>query len=216
MAEALPDSPSSLSRLARYLAGEFDNKPQSLADPTWFLHLRVWNRPLPPHLFSAGYGFFIEQINVATGQPPYRQRVLHLTTEGEQLKGQYYALRDAQAFSGSATQPEQLRQLQRQDLVNLPTCALTITCDPISGLFQGRLPGNTLCSITINGQTSYIHLAFDIGPQPPQPMGSTAPSPMQLTVYDHGVEPATGATTWGPRMGPFQLLKTQAFAIPQA
>jgi hypothetical protein len=213
MAAVPSNSSTALAHLARSLAGEFDNKPQSLADPAWFLHLRVWNRPLPPHLFAEGYGFFIEQINVATGKSPYRQRVLHIFAQGERLKGQYYALRDPQAWAGSALAPEQLRQLQQQDLMDLPTCALNITFDPVSSLFRGRLPDETLCSITINGQTSYIYLAFDIGGPSSPPAESLVPSPVQLTVYDHGVDSATGATTWGPKMGPFQLLKTQDFSI---
>ncbi len=213
MTDAPPASKNSLLRLAQYLAGEFDNKPQSLVDPAWFLHLRVWNRPLPPGVFSEGYGFFIEQINVATGNPPYRQRILHLMTGGEQIRGRYYALNDPQAFSGSALAPERLRHLRREDLVDLPTCALDISLDPASGVFRGRLPADTLCSITIDGKASYISLAFDIGPPCSAVKGSSIPSPIQLTVYDHGVDIATGAITWGPRMGPFQLLKTQEFAI---
>jgi hypothetical protein len=36
-----------LTQLAHYLGGEFDNRQQSLRDPVWYLHLRLWLRPLP-------------------------------------------------------------------------------------------------------------------------------------------------------------------------
>lgn len=204
-APATPDA--QLLQLARQLAGEFDNRQQSLADPVWFLHLRVWNRPLPPHLFTDGYGLFIEQINVAAGTPPYRQRILHLKASGEQLLGQYYGLQEPLKFRGGATHPEHLQGLSAADLVPLPTCCLTITVDPAMGLFRGRLPDHTLCSFTYEGKTSSISLGFDLGPQP------TAAPQLELTVYDRGVDAATGATTWGPRMGPFRLVKHTDFAL---
>jgi hypothetical protein len=211
MASSSPPLDRSLLILAESLAGEFDNKSQSLADPAWFLHLRVWNRPLPSHVFTTGYGFFIEQVNVATGNPPYRQRVLHLMSKGGHLQGQYYALKNPQALAGGALAPERLQPLQRDDLIDLPTCALTITLDSVTGKYQGRLPADTLCSITIDGKTSYISLAFDIGPGY-DPNSSEVNGSVELIVYDRGVDKATGATTWGPRMGPFRLTKTQPFS----
>ncbi len=198
----------SLSHLAESLAGEFDNKAQSLAEPAWYLHLRVWNRPLPRSLFAEGYGFFIEQISVASGAAPYRQRILHLTQQGETLWGQYYGLREPSAFQGSATQPERLTTLTPDALVSLPTCGLSITVDPVALKYTARLPADTLCSITYQGQTSYISLGFDLEPSFPQPG-----RPIELSVYDRGIDPDTGKTTWGPQMGPFRLIKQQTYGL---
>lgn len=189
---------ASLNHLAATLAGEFDNKAQSLADPAWFLHLRVWNRPLPKTVFAEGYGLFIEQISVATGAPPYRQRILHLTQRNGSFWGQYYGLQDPQAWQGSATQPDRLASLTADALISLPTCGLGITWDDAKALYVARLPENSLCRITYDGQDSYISLGFDLAPAGPRQ------SP-ELSVYDRGVDPATGKTTWGPRMGPFRL-----------
>ena len=199
--------------LARYFSGEFDNRQQSLADPAWFLHLKVWNRPLTAQIFSTGYGFFIEQVNVAAGNPPYRQRILHLMTDGEQLKGQYYGLVDPQKFLGSSIHPERLNHLRREDLVHLPTCCLTFSMNSATRQFQGRLPENTLCSIAYEGKTSYISLGFDIGLQSPISNQIDDTQSIELVVYDRGVDAVTGATTWGPRMGPFRLRKSRDFAI---
>jgi hypothetical protein len=208
MAPAASTPDSQLLQLADYLAGQFDNRQQSLADPVWFLHLRVWNRPLPASVFPEGQGFFIEQVNVATGQPPYRQRVLHLTQGAEGLLGQYYGLQDPLKFCGGATQPRLLEGMSQVDLVDLPCCCLTIEFDPTTAQFKGRLPADTLCTITYDGKTSYISLGFDIAPQ------ATGPNPaLELVVYDRGVDADTGATTWGPRMGPFRLTKQIAFGV---
>jgi hypothetical protein len=205
---ASSQSASSLVELATYLAGEFDNQPQALADPTWYVHLKVWNRPLPPGTFEEGYGFFIEQIGVAGGKPPYRQRILHLTHGQDGLRGQYYGLLDPLKFRGSGTQPERLASLTADDLVHLPTCCLAIKSSGSPDRFAGRLPANSLCSITYEGKTSYISLGFDIGPAAP-----SAGSPIEYLVYDRGVNPETGKTTWGPMMGPFRLIKQAEFPL---
>lgn len=203
MSEAL------LHKLATHMAGEFDNRQQSLADPTWYLHLRLWQRPLPRALFGDGYSFFIEQISVISGKPPYRQRILHITHRDGQLWGQYYGLSDPVAYSGAATQPERLASLTRESLIDLPTCGLAIEYQPNRQTFNARLPEDSLCSFTVNGTTSYVRLKFDLGPESPAPH-----SPMVLHMEDRGVDPDTGKPTWGPLMGPFQLAKQSAFALP--
>ncbi|MGF1566883.1 MAG: CpcT/CpeT family chromophore lyase [Nodosilinea sp.] len=211
----LPDLNTQLTQLADYLAGEFDNRTQSLADPAWYLHLRVWNQPLPRNLFPSGYGFFIEQVNVAASTPPYRQRLLHLTIRDNQLWGQYYGLQDPLTWRGSATEPARLATLTAADLVDLPTCGLGITAgayeEPVGPQFVARLPAETLCSITYEGKASYISLGFDIGPA--THLVDQLDRPLELRVYDHGVDAATGAKTWGPKMGPFQLVKQRSFPL---
>ncbi|MEO1068013.1 MAG: chromophore lyase CpcT/CpeT, partial [Cyanobacteria bacterium J06638_6] len=191
-----------LYQLATYLAGEFDNRQQSLTEPIWYLHLRLWHRPLPPSLLGHGYAFFIEQVSVASGQAPYRQRILHLTERNNQLWGQYYALVDPAAYSGGATDPERLAGLTRADLVDLPTCGVSIEYRPDRQTFNAHLPDDSLCSFTINGTTTYVRLRFEVGPET-----STPASPVVFQMSDRGVDPATGKATWGPQMGPFCLVK---------
>ena len=48
----------------------------------------------------------IEQISVAQGFAPYRQRILHHVSHQDQLQGRYLALKDPRAFAGSGTEPE--------------------------------------------------------------------------------------------------------------
>ncbi|MGB3200929.1 MAG: chromophore lyase CpcT/CpeT [Nodosilinea sp.] len=197
-----------LHQLATALAGEFDNRPQSLADPVWYLHLRLWQRPLPQSLFGSGYGLFIEQISVTSGQPPYRQRILHLTTKDNGLWGQYYALQDPIAYQGGATHPDRLASLNRAALLALPTCGVAIERQPDGQTYRARLPGDSLCTFSANGVTSYVRLAFDIGPESPAPG-----SPLVFQMNDRGIDPETGKTTWGPKLGPFCLVKQSAFPL---
>jgi len=165
-------------------------------------------------VFADGYSFFIEQISVAAGQPPYRQRILHITTRDGSLWGQFYALDDPAAYRGSATEPDgsesaRLTRLTRDTLVDLPTCGLEIEYQPATDTFKARLPGDSLCSFTANGTTTYVRLMLDVGPESPTPG-----SPVVLCMGDRGIDPVTGKTTWGPQMGPFRLVKQQAYPLP--
>ena len=47
-------------KLAQWLAGEFENKNQAMSEPTWFVNLKLWNRPLP-FLIDGNYALFAEQ-----------------------------------------------------------------------------------------------------------------------------------------------------------
>ncbi|HEY9302185.1 MAG TPA: CpcT/CpeT family chromophore lyase, partial [Phormidium sp.] len=68
-----------LIALAQYMAGEFDNREQALADPTWYVHLRLWQRPLPIPLFSEpSIALFAEQANILELDKPYRPRIVQL------------------------------------------------------------------------------------------------------------------------------------------
>lgn len=196
-----------LPQLAHYLAGEFDNRQQSLTDPIWYLHLRLWLRPLPRSLFDQGYGLLIEQISVAAATPPYRQRVLHLGLKDGGLWGQYYGLQDPLAWRGEASQPQRLAALTPQDLVPLPTCALAIQADLDTGWYRAHPSANTLCSFTYQGQTSYVRLGFEVGPNDS--------GGVLLRLCDRGVNPDTGQLTWGPAMGPFALLKQASYSVDQ-
>ncbi len=67
-----------LIALAHYLAGEFDNRTQAIADPVWYVHLRLWMRPLPFLLFPNSITLFAEQANALTLDQSYRPRFLQL------------------------------------------------------------------------------------------------------------------------------------------
>jgi hypothetical protein len=197
-----------LHRLATYLAGEFDNRAQSLAEPAWFLHLRLWYRPLPSDLFANGHGFFIEQVSVASGQAPYRQRILHLSERQGELWGQFYALAKPEDYIGSAREPQRLEKLDRAALLELPTCGLAIAYEAPTESFRGRAPTDEPCSFTINGTTTYLRLQLDVGPEAGRPG-----NPIVLQMGDRGLDPTTGQATWGPAMGPFKLVKQCAYAV---
>ncbi|HEY9763406.1 MAG TPA: chromophore lyase CpcT/CpeT [Trichocoleus sp.] len=198
-----------LLTLAEALAGEFDNREQSLADPTWYVHLRVWHRPVALFLEDS-VTFFVEQVSVASNQPPYRQRLLRLQAQEAGLSGQYYGLKDPVKFRGGAIAPELLAVLTEADLITLPTCKLAIEVHSLPNQqyrFQAALPPGTLCSFEAEGTSRYVSLGFEIGPT-----SSTNNPALELRIHDKGVDPATGKGLWGALMGPFCLHKVTDFS----
>ncbi|MEO0685764.1 MAG: chromophore lyase CpcT/CpeT, partial [Cyanobacteria bacterium J06649_11] len=92
----------SLSTIAEYLAGEFENKEQAISEPAWYVHLLMWQRPVP--LFQEdSLTLFAEQANILQINQPYRQRILRITpkrSNGE-FKVQYYMFKDSTLWQGA-------------------------------------------------------------------------------------------------------------------
>ncbi|MGB3293547.1 MAG: chromophore lyase CpcT/CpeT [Phormidesmis sp.] len=208
----MPASP--LSTLATYLAGEFENQAQAAADPAWYVHLRLWQRPVLSLSNRQTYTLFLEQASVASGKPPYRQRILQLTEAPEQipgqLRGQYFALADPLRFQGGGCDSALLSDLSAGDLVSLSNSKATIQYrelgQPQGYQFQAALPDGQLCSFEYAGQRKYVYLGFDIAPK----QGT-----IELLTYDKGVEPSTGKGLWGALIGPFQMIKQESYKFDE-
>lgn len=196
-----------LVALARYLAGEFDNQAQAFAEPAWYVHLRLWQRPVPANLFSEdSITLFAEQANFMTLDRPYRQRVLQLQSVGSgsqtQLQVRYYMLKDPAAFRGACRNRDLLSRLTPAELEFLPGCTLTVTQQPLAAgayHFKAFLPADARCCFTYQGETRQVSLGFEA-------------TPTQLLTYDKGIDPVTGQALWGAILGPFDFTKSQDFS----
>jgi hypothetical protein len=194
----------SLTTLAHYLAGEFDNQDQATADPVWFVPLRMWQRPVA--LFEIdSYALFIEQANLSTLGSPYRQRILRLLEDPDRpslLKAQYYAFKDPLAVRGAGQNPELLRSLRPDQLEYLPGCVLWIsqTSTAVEGdRFVATSPADARCCFTYDGKIRQVSLGFE------------ATATIFLS-YDKGIDPDTGKALWGAMMGAYAYTKRQNFA----
>lgn len=59
------------------MTGEFDNREQALVEPAWYVHLRLWQVPIP--LFTEdSITLFAEQTNIVSSERPYRPRLIRL------------------------------------------------------------------------------------------------------------------------------------------
>ncbi|MEM8504471.1 MAG: chromophore lyase CpcT/CpeT [Cyanobacteria bacterium P01_D01_bin.1] len=203
---------SPLLSLAHCLAGEFENQHQAKTEPAWYVHLRLWQRPIPSLSSARTFTFLLEQQNVISGQPPYRQRILQIKEsigsgqqEG-QLEGQYFALRDPLKFKGAGQDPSLLSGISQRDLVTLPNSGAMIRYQRTETgyQFQSALKDGELCSFEYGGQTRYVYLGFDIE----APAGTVL-----LKTYDKGIDPDTGRGLWGALMGPFLMVKQVSFEL---
>lgn len=189
-----------LLALADYLTGEFDNREQALAEPVWYVHLRLWQKPVP--LFPEdSITLFVEQASVVNLEQPYRQRIMRLT-EGSNpespLTVQYYMLKDPKAFSGAAKGDRALLESLTIDQIDLlPGCVLNVkqqVLDERRYQFIATPPPESRCCFTYLGNTIQVALGFEA-------------TEHEFLSYDKGIDPATGKATWGAILGPFRYTK---------
>ena len=191
-----------LIALAEYMAGEFDNREQAIADPAMFVHLRLWQRPVP--LFREdSITIFAEQSNILYLDQPYRPRLMRLQQRQDGLKVQYYMPKDLAAVRGAGANPALLQTLTCDSFELLPSCLLLVTyqqLSPNSYHFTATPPPGTNCSFTYQGNTLQVALGFEAKPE-------------EFLSYDKGIEPGTGKAKWGAIMGPYRFHKRRNFAV---
>ncbi len=197
---------SELIALAQYMAGEFDNREQAIAEPAWYVHLRLWQRPVPVPLFPESIALYAEQANIVQLDRPYRPRIMQLCQSPESsdhLQVRYYMLNDmGAALRGAGANPGLLTPLTLDQMTLLPGCTLRVHIEkphPSVYRFSASLPADAKCCFSYQGETRQVSLGFEA-------------TPTEFFSYDKGIDPATGKAIWGAMMGPFRFIKRQDFA----
>ena len=192
----MKSSSQSLIALAQLMAGEFDNQPQAMEQPTWFVHLRLWYRPLPMRI-EGNLALFAEQANALMRDRPYRQRVAVLKETSDSVQVQYFAFKQPENFLGAGANPSLLEPLRLDDLEALPGCVLTVAEQ--AGKFMATPPPGAKCYFQYDGATRQVVLGFEV-------------SAGKFWSYDRGVDPETGQGLWGALMGAYEFQKCKDFA----
>jgi len=195
--------PPDLITLGKYLAGEFDNKEQALAEPIWFVHLYLWQRPVD--LFTDdSITLFAEQANIVNLDRPYRQRIMRLMPNPNSETGlyvQYYMPKNPSALIGAGRNPDILKTLTPAQLELLPGCILSVaqqTLAPSSYKFTASPLPDACCTFTYQGNTVQVSLGFEV-------------TEAQLHTYDKGIDRETGKATWGAITGPYRYTKREQY-----
>ncbi|NEP84065.1 MAG: chorismate mutase [Okeania sp. SIO3B3] len=198
-------SPELIS-LARYLAGEFDNSTQAIADPPWYVQLRLWHRPIPITLFpEPSIALFAEQANILKLDQPYRPRVMQLRQLSDNptsLQIQYFLPKDVPSILGAGRNPDILKQLKPSQLEFLPGCTLEVinhNHGQNNAYFQAILAPDAVCGFTYQSQYYQVELGFEVNAQ-------------QFLSYDKGIDPQTGKGIWGALLGPYKFMKSRSFS----
>ncbi len=188
-----------LTALAQYLTGEFDNREQALDDPAWYVHLRLWQVPIP--IFTEdSLTIFAEQANILKLDQPYRQRIMRLrqTNNPEApLQVQYYMPKDPEALTGGGCNPSLLTHLTPEQLELLPGCILNVSIRELATnhyIFSATPPPQACCTFIYQGNTIQVSLGFEVTPE-------------ELNTYDKGIDSTTGKATWGAILGPYRYTK---------
>lgn len=192
----MKSSSQSLIALAQLMAGEFYNQPQAMEQPAWFVHLRLWYRPLPIRI-EGNLALFAEQANALTGDRPYRQRVAVLKEFSDSLQVHYLAFKQPEKFLGAGANPSLLEALMLDDLEVLPGCVLTVVEQ--AGKFKASPEPGAKCYFQYDGATRQVVLGFEV-------------SAGKFWSYDRGVDPQTGQGLWGALMGAYEFQKCEDFA----
>lgn len=193
-----------LIALGQYLAGQFDNREQALAEPAWYVHLHLWKRPVPLFLDDS-IALFAEQANIVNLNQPYRPRLLRLRESPENattLQVEYYMFKDIKAVRGAGQNPSVLQQLIPEQVEFLPGCTLEIQVEQISTAqyrFRTNHSSESRCCFTYQGNQYQVSLGFEV-------------TLNELLVYDRGIDPITDKAIWGALLGPFRFTKRQDFS----
>ena len=192
-----------LIALGTYLAGEFDNQKQALAEPAWYVHLRLWKRPVP--LFTEdSITLFAEQASVVNLDQPYRPRIFRLRQSEEnpqQLKVDYYMFQDISAVKGAGRNPNLLQKITTEQIEFLPNCSLNIKIEQLATgyCFETFSTSDRPCTFTYQNNTYQVSLGFKV-------------TEKELQTYDKGIDPQTGKAIWGALMGAYRFTKLQDFS----
>jgi hypothetical protein len=189
-----------LTTLANYLAGEFDNQQQAWEQPAWYVHLRLWIRPVP--IFTAdSITLFAEQANVLNLNQPYRPRILRLKQK-ETIEVDFYMLEDITTAQGAGQNQDLIKQITPDKIRFLPNCSLKVTTEQLVDsryCFETTPLSIEPCSVTYQNTTFQVFLGFKATVD-------------KLQTYDKGIDPKTGQGIWGALLGPYCFNKCQDFS----
>ena len=189
-----------LITLANYLAGEFDNKQQAMEQPAWYVHLRLWIRPVP--IFTEdSITLFAEQANIVKLNQPYRPRILRLR-QRENIEVEFYMFENLSTAAGAGQNKDLIRNITPNKIEFLPNCTLKVATQELGSgkyCFETTPVSDEPCSVTYQGTTFQVFLGFKATDD-------------ELLTYDKGIDTDTGKGTWGALMGAYQFNKRQDFS----
>ena len=118
------------------------------------------------------------------------------------MQVEYYMFRDLAKARGGGQNKNLLSQITPEDLEFLPNCTLNVQVESANSgsyLFKTYPATDTPCSFCYQGNTYQVYLGFS----------ATAE---ELKTDDKGINPDTGAATWGALMGSYCFTKREDFA----
>jgi hypothetical protein len=184
--------------LASWMAGDFSNWDQAIANPPFFAHIRVCIRPIPQPVTDTGIWLYLEQAYDYDLNTPYRSAVLQLVSSNTEFPIAIvnYKLKDANAYFGAARDPQKLN-ISLEHLEPLPGCNMQVWLTEHS--FKGQVEPGKKCCVFRNGKNTYLASEFEVTEQ-------------TYFSLDRGNDPETDDRIWGSVAGAFEFAKKASFA----
>lgn len=144
---------SDLDKLVTMMTGSFSSQAQAEADTNFFdirLEMKpIWTDKTAP---EEGRYLYVEQAAAWALEKPYRQRVYHVTDNGDGVfASMVYALPDPDAAIGAWEVENPLAELSPADLVEREGCAVYLRLQP-DGTFEGSTREKE-CTSSLRGAT---------------------------------------------------------------
>ena len=197
----LPHQDSLVYNLANWLAGEFSNQKQALADCKSFAHIRVFFRPLPWAFFS-DIGFYSEQVYNHDLWTPYRQGVHRLVEKQGHVYVENYSLDDSIVYAGAGRDQNILNTITPEVIERRYNCSMVF--ERRKEIFYGSVEGNS-CLIEKKGIQTYLVSEVEL-------------TDNTFVSLDRGMDINTHEQVWGSTNGPLKFEKIQSYAleVPQS
>jgi CpeT protein len=185
-----------LMTLARWMAGDFSNVKQALANSKDYAHIHVFFRPLPYEFFS-GIGMYSEQVYDYDLWSPYRQGIHRLIAQDNQIYIENYRLKEAWLYAGSARDRNILKTITPDCLERRYHCSMVFK--RAGDRFLGSVEPGNLCLIEKNGCQTYLDSYVEI-------------TETTWVSLDKGLDVNTHQQVWGSTFGPLRFEKRESFA----
>jgi CpeT protein len=187
---------SDLITLARWMAGDFSNQAQAIANPREYAHIHVFFRPLPVTFFG-GIGFYSEQVHDYDLWSPYRQGIHRLVDQGDQIYIENYGLTDAMRYAGAARELSILHTITPDCITRRQHCSMVFKW--MGDRFLGSVEPGNQCMIERDGCPTYLISDVEV-------------TETTWDSLDRGMHPETHQQVWGSMSGPLKFEKRQSFA----
>ncbi|BAC89134.1 chromophore lyase CpcT/CpeT [Gloeobacter violaceus] len=187
-----------LLTLARWMAGDFSNQKQALAQPQTFAHIRVFFRPLPFAFFGT-VGFYSEQTYDYDLWSPYRQGLHRLLDREGGIYIENYGLQDAGLYAGAGHDPEILATIPTDCLQPRRGCAMVFRRE--GDCFRGSVEPGNHCLIPRDGYWTYLVSEVEL-------------TESTWVSLDRGMDRETHRQIWGSQAGPLHFEKREGFDPP--
>lgn len=176
---------SGLDELRGYMTGRFSSAEQHVADPENYYHIVLHMKPVWEER-ADGPWLYVEQAVADKPERPYRQRVYHLTDNGDGTYSSvvYELPGEALDFAGAHKDVELLAGVGPADLKEREGCTLTLQ-RRADGAFAGATNGDD-CKSSLRG-ASYATSEAVIDSE-------------KLVTWDRGFD-ADANQVWGATLG---------------